>query len=401
MYKILETLRKSENADIFLVLNDADNRVCVMKKIKNGSVEQYNALMGLNNGNLVKIYDVIEHDNTVILEYISGKPLSEINHEVRECEVLDWTLQICDAVSELHRNGIIHRDIKPSNIMLTDDNVIKIIDFDISRTYKQYRRNDTRNMGTDGFAPPEQYGFAQTDFRTDIYAIGAVMYELVSGGKPIDTLHTYRGILKTVIEKCVKLDPKDRFQSIAELKNALVPSERVQAEPNRKRNSVSVVMVAAVVLLAGIILQTILHFANENKSDEAVFVYAENKTTQDKKEFSIDAITLEAPSFNEKSVPVGVSSLRLAEENTYSKYLIVYLKISDNSGKNNPYKVRLYFDVYDENGEVIGVEKRDFTVNPSEEKLVQYTVTADFTENGYECNGGIVRKIRLTKIDEI
>ena len=173
-YKILEKLSATDNSEIYLVMNNEINQICVMKKIKNGGAKLYADIMGTDNPNIVKVFDVPDN-GTVIMEYISGTPLSALGRRAAEYEVKEWTVQLCSAVGALHGMGIIHRDIKPSNIMLTNDGIIKLIDFDASRIYKSYRKKDTRNIGTDGYAPPEQYGFAQTDCRSDIYSFGVLL----------------------------------------------------------------------------------------------------------------------------------------------------------------------------------------------------------------------------------
>lgn len=81
-------------------------------------------------------------------------------------------MQLCKGLKNLHQRDIIHRDINLNNIMLTNDGVVKLVDFDTVRIFKYDQNFDTTYLGTKGFAPPEQYGFSQTDARTDIYALG-------------------------------------------------------------------------------------------------------------------------------------------------------------------------------------------------------------------------------------
>jgi len=101
--------------------------------------------------------------------------------------VLDWMIPVCQVLDYLHQQQppIIFRDLKPSNIMLSDAGVIKLIDFGIARTYKVGKKKDTVAMGSENYAPPEQWGKGQTDARSDIYALGATMYHLLTGTPPL------------------------------------------------------------------------------------------------------------------------------------------------------------------------------------------------------------------------
>ena len=82
---------------------------------------------------------------------------------------------MCDGLKELHEQKIIHRDIKPSNMILQADGRIRLIDFDAARIFKDNKATDTELLGTKDYAPPEQYGFGQTDPRSDIYSLGVTI----------------------------------------------------------------------------------------------------------------------------------------------------------------------------------------------------------------------------------
>lgn len=126
------------------------------------------------NGNQLIVYE----------EYINGKNLADLmkaNATFEADEVTRLMLMLSDALTELHANAIIHRDIKPSNIMISSDGVLKLIDFDASRVFEVGKNQDTVNLGTIGYAAPEQYGYSQTDVRSDIYSIGVLMLELLLG----------------------------------------------------------------------------------------------------------------------------------------------------------------------------------------------------------------------------
>lgn len=167
-------------------------------------------IKGLNSPYLAA---VVEYSSDyAIMEYVSGEPLNAGN--LPKDRLYEIFSEICEGISALHSVGIIHRDIKPSNIMLTDSGKIKIIDYDAARLKKPEADKDTTFIGTDGFAAPEQYGFMQTDERSDIYALGVTM-KLLLGEQYIHSPY------KAVAEKCMRFDPQKRYSSATAVKRAI------------------------------------------------------------------------------------------------------------------------------------------------------------------------------------
>lgn len=163
---------------------------------------------------LPKIYSVeISDGKTVVCEeYIDGETPTGSKLSARQAESV--MVQLCTALEDIHRLEIIHRDIKPSNIILRKNGTIRLIDFEAARIFKDGSDNDTCYLGTKGFAPPEQYGFAQTDYRTDIYAAGQTMKILLGD-------HADKPRYKRIIQRCMELDPDKRYQNASELKRAI------------------------------------------------------------------------------------------------------------------------------------------------------------------------------------
>ena len=302
----------------------------------------------------------------------------------------EWTLGLCSAVGALHSAGIIHRDIKPSNIMLTNDGIIKLIDFDASRIYKSYRKKDTRNIGTDGYAPPEQYGFAQTDERSDIFAIGVVMFELLTGGKSISELPAYNGLLKPVIEKCTRLAPEERYSTVDELKKALMlpAGEAVTAEKkqiNRKALIIAAVCVFALgVLLGSAVTHPLRLFQG----------YTARSMT------NIKNIELDCGSYDGSSAPIGVSSMRLEDAYINKGHAIhLYIRISENNKDYAGKKAVLSFELYSVNGESLGTVSTEYNTGSDSDTLADMYIQAYRDNEGYKFNGGIVGKIKLININ--
>lgn len=208
-------IHSSERSTVELVCDDEK----YIRRTVHSECAVYNALKDAPSCFLPKIYSVdISDGKTVICEeYIEGKSLAHTDLSEKQAE--NVMIQLCSALEFIHKLGIVHRDIKPSNILICDDGRIKLIDFEAARFVKENSEKDTRCLGTEGFAPPEQYGFAQTDFRTDIYAAGQTMKILLGSlsAKPV---------YKKIIQRCISFDPDNRYQSAAELKNALLNLHR-------------------------------------------------------------------------------------------------------------------------------------------------------------------------------
>jgi len=153
-------------------------------------------------------------DEFYVMEYIEGDTLEDIvsKSPLSPDGAKDVILQLLDAVEFMHEMGIIHRDIKPENIVIANDGVLKLIDFDISRKVVSDKSKDTRLLGTAGYASPEQYGFTQTDQRSDIYSIG-IVYNYLLTGKFI-TEKIADGQIGKIIRKCTQIDKSKRYKDI-------------------------------------------------------------------------------------------------------------------------------------------------------------------------------------------
>ena len=224
-YKEIAVISQSHR--VFAVQHIETHRICVKKIMSVYDPAVYEQLFRSPVRNLPRIYALYEADDTltVIEEYISGETLQElldICGPLPEKEVLAYGVMLCDILTELHSQTppIIHRDIKPSNIMLTEDGRLVLIDLNAARHFSPEAARDTRLLGTKGFAAPEQYGFAASSPRTDLYALGRLMQTLLaadsSSGVPVSEK------ADQVLKKCLRLDPADRYESAAQLKKALL-----------------------------------------------------------------------------------------------------------------------------------------------------------------------------------
>lgn len=213
MLEEIQILRQSERSQVIL-LRDPQTSAKYVRKELQGQYPVYTQLQSLSHPYLPQIREVtLEGDRTIILEeYIEGATLDRISLSQRQLTRL--LLELCDVLEFLHGHGILHRDIKPSNLMLAADGHLRLIDFDAAREEKPEAEQDTRLLGTRGYAPPEQYGFAQTDARTDIYAMGVTFRQLLG---PLARKRRWKKLLR----RCTALDPKDRYRSAGQVRRAV------------------------------------------------------------------------------------------------------------------------------------------------------------------------------------
>jgi len=173
----------------------------------------------------------------LVLEYVDGDPLSVYlnpDNRAKPETVAEWGVQLCEVFDYLHaqKPPVIYRDLKSENILIKDGK-IRLIDFGIARLHKGVRAKDTELMGSPATASPEHYGGAETDVRSDIYTLGATLYELMTGGHrkqlgafqfaPVRELNdAVSPELEAVLAKATCFNPDDRYQSALEMRNALL-----------------------------------------------------------------------------------------------------------------------------------------------------------------------------------
>ncbi|HET9919614.1 MAG TPA: serine/threonine-protein kinase, partial [Ktedonobacteraceae bacterium] len=195
-------------------------------------------LARLSHPNLPAFTDFFSEDARyfLVMEYVEGQTLEELLENkgpFPERRVLNWARQLCEVLEYLHgqRPSIIFRDMKPGNIMLMHGGRVKLIDFGIARFFRNASSQDTQLLGTPGFAPPEQYGKAQTDERSDIYSLAMTLYQLMTNklsekGFGLKDVHANNpqispGVARA-LERATSLAPEDRYQDVASFRRALL-----------------------------------------------------------------------------------------------------------------------------------------------------------------------------------
>lgn len=225
--------------DICLVMRRDNRRIYVRKCLEVYNSHIFRRLMEIHDLHIPRVYECVEEEEKlyVIEEYINGETLMEKMENGKifsEEETAEIVLQLCAALQCLNSQNppIIHRDIKLSNVMVTDDGIVKLIDYNAARCFESGMKRDTILIGTAGYAAPEQFGFAQTDVRTDIYSMGAMMNYMLTG-QPYQ-VKPCQGEIGAVICRCVHMDPDKRYQSISELEKAVRKCR--QLNENEKKN---------------------------------------------------------------------------------------------------------------------------------------------------------------------
>lgn len=216
----------SEDKKVDLVQQIYSRKLYVRKQLRVYDASVFRCLMEHPAANMPRIEALVEEDGvlTVIEEYLCGETLRERLDrcgQLAEKDAAFLMLQLCTIVQSLHNAHptIVHRDIKPENIMISPDGVVKLFDIDAAKRVTPGKSQDTCLIGTAGYAAPEQYGFQPSGPAADIYAMGVVFNELLTGKLPREQLAG--GRFSKLIASCIRLDPSERCPSAAELHRSL------------------------------------------------------------------------------------------------------------------------------------------------------------------------------------
>jgi formylglycine-generating enzyme required for sulfatase activity/predicted Ser/Thr protein kinase len=253
-YRIVKLLGQGGFGTMYRAWDTTLGRPCALKEnldatpeIQRQFLREAKILANLNHPNLPRVNDyfIEAQGQYLIMDYIEGRDLQEMLEErgaaLPEDQVLPWIQQICDALTYLHtqKPPIIHRDIKPANIRIVPSGKAMLVDFGIAKIYDpSMKTTQGAQAVTPGFSPYEQYGKGPTDARTDVYALGATLYTLLTGTEPPESIQRVVQdplvlprqrnpaiSLRTssALMGALKMDPSQRFQSVADLKAALAP----------------------------------------------------------------------------------------------------------------------------------------------------------------------------------
>ncbi len=231
-YEILAPIGAGGMGEVYQARDTRLNRIVAIKVSKDQFTDRFERearlVAALNHPHICQLYDV--GANYLVFEYINGAPPKG---PMPAAEALPIALQIVEALEEAHKQGIVHRDLKPANILLTSHGV-KVLDFGLAKQSREGEPADDETqtseltragavMGTPAYMAPEQWQGKPADARSDIYAFGCVLHELVTGERPgRERTPVKPAALEAIVRRCLADDPAKRFQSAAELKAALL-----------------------------------------------------------------------------------------------------------------------------------------------------------------------------------
>ena len=237
-YRELTVLDEKKN--IVLVQHIRNSELCVKKTIDIYSRDVYEQLASVRIEGVPAVKECVADEGKLIVveEYVQGRSLKQVLDEqglLNEEQAYDIAVQLADILVRLHQlePAIVHRDIKPSNIIIEKNGHVNLIDFNAARHVNADKNEDTRMLGTVYFAAPEQFGFGQSDERTDIYGLGATINYIMTGDKPGAGIAECR--FSDILKKCLMVDAKDRYQSAEELRGVLDMLNYSIVQDNRKK----------------------------------------------------------------------------------------------------------------------------------------------------------------------
>lgn len=237
-YRELTVLDEKKN--IVLVQDIRNSELCVKKTLDIYSRDVYEQLASVRIEGVPAVKECVADDGKLIVveEYVQGRSLKQVLDEqglLNAEQAYEIAVQLVDILVRLHQlePAIVHRDIKPSNIIIEKNGHVNLIDFNAARHVNADKNEDTRMLGTVYFAAPEQFGFGQSDERTDIYGLGATINYIMTGDKPGAGIAECR--FSDILKKCLMVDAKDRYQSAEELRGVLDMLNYSIVQDNRKK----------------------------------------------------------------------------------------------------------------------------------------------------------------------
>ena len=257
-YQIIKSIGEGGMANVYLALDTILDRNVAVKVLRGDLAHDEKfvrrfqrealAASSLSHPNIVEVYDVGEDNGNyyIVMEYIEGKQLKQLlkkREKLTLTEAIDIMLQVTDGMSTAHDAYIIHRDIKPQNIMILDNGVVKITDFGIAMAMNSTQLTQTNSvMGSVHYLPPEQANGKSATLQSDVYSMGILMYELISGKLPYkgdnaveialkhlkEPFPSIRQIMpeipqsvENIILKATAKNPKNRYSDAREMYNDL------------------------------------------------------------------------------------------------------------------------------------------------------------------------------------
>lgn len=226
-YNKIAILKSSQDSKVTVFAHKNSGQNVLLRQSKNRNDSVYRTLRGKQLCNLPMILEVCSDEACLLVleEYIVGQTLERIlkGGLLTGKQAAQYTIDLCNGLEEMHNLGIVHRDIKPSNVMITPENKAILLDFSIAREISSDEQ-DTRNLGTIGYAAPEQFGVTQSGRATDLYALGVLLNTMITGTHP--AVDIPQGPIRRIVQKATNTQISRRYRSAAAMAHALRPYAR-------------------------------------------------------------------------------------------------------------------------------------------------------------------------------
>jgi len=262
-YSPVECLAENDQCTTLLLQSRSGGEKSIAKCYKKDSVQvsvaEDDILSSISHDGLPDYVGRFENDETVcvVRRYIEGESFDKVirGRKFSPEETASFALKICDILDYLHSRPqpVLHRDIKPGNIVVDEKDNVYLIDFGISRMICDAEKKDTKISATASYAPPEQFGFLPTDARSDIYALGVVLNEMLTGSTELDKKLSAGGIDR-IIAKCTAFSPDDRYRSAQQLR------KDIRRWKHRRLRAVAAVLLCAMLITIAVPLAGLLKF---------------------------------------------------------------------------------------------------------------------------------------------
>ncbi|BBB32104.1 hypothetical protein TTHT_0516 [Thermotomaculum hydrothermale] len=268
-YEIVDVIGQGSMGVVYKCIDTVLNRYVALKtlnlqlannpEIKERFYREAKILANLNHTNIVQVYELKEFENFcyIVMEYLEGESLKSIidnKKPLSNLSKLEIARQIASGIAYAHSKGVIHRDLKPANIFLREDGVVKILDFGVAKLASSHMTQKGMILGTISYMAPEQLRGIEIDERSDIFSIGAIMYEMFSYHKPFHATSVTEVMSKIVnktpdyiprapkdineiIFKCLAKNPAERYSSAEQLREAIENIITKQKQKKQKTKS--------------------------------------------------------------------------------------------------------------------------------------------------------------------
>ncbi len=282
-YCVRACLASSERKEVYLLASLQQGDRAVLRRLPMAQSplnrSEYTLLRSMDHPRVPKAIALFEEDgfSYFLRSYIDGVPLHQwvaARGPSPQQEAADIIIQLCDILTYLHTRQppVIHRDIKAQNVIVDSNGAVYLIDFDISRNFDPAAAKDTTYMGTSCSAPPEQYGYGQTDPRSDIYSLGMLLIFLCTGRCDRTALPHVPPRLRRIAQTCTQFAPKDRYASAAKIRRALASRRRA---PLFRAAAAA----AAILLAAGAFYLGCIYTKNTIAANNPALIQTENGET--------------------------------------------------------------------------------------------------------------------------